>query len=126
MLNNGFYFVRIFDEGDRLHNNTKREYPREVYPFGSEEIELFACEAEYWKAIEKKTGILVAREIDMDSVVKEAFRVIDEYGKDNFSKLVYEVLEKINQGLEYDYKIKLWIDPKKRNVEPEIPDGADE
>lgn len=124
MLNNGFYFVRVINEGDRLHNNTKRRYPSDVYPFGNEEIELFACEDEYWKAIEKKTGILVARGIDMDSVVKEAFRVIDEYGRENFIKLIQEVIEKLNQCLEYDYAIKSWIDPKKMVLEPEIPEGA--
>lgn len=53
---NGIYFVR-----DDCHRNAGREYPKEVYPFGNTEIELFLYETDHiWRAIEKKAGLLVA------------------------------------------------------------------
>jgi hypothetical protein len=126
MQNNGFHFVRLINDGERLHCNTDRKYPLEVYPFGSAEIELFAYEDDYWRASEKKTGLLVARGLDMDEAVSEAKRVIDEFGKEDFVNLIRLVLDNLNLGMEYDYAIKSWVDPKKRVIEPEIPEGADE
>lgn len=126
MQNNGFHFVRLINDGERLHCNTDRKYPIEVYPFGSAEIELFAYEDEYWRVNEKKTGLLVARGVDMDEAIKEAKRVIEAYGQEQFINLIQVIIEKLNLGLEYDYEIKYWVDPRKKILEPEIPEGADE
>jgi len=127
MLNNGFYYLRL----DRCHRDGKRDYPKEIYPFGSIDIELFAHEFKgYWRVTEKKTGLLIANGVDLDEAQKNAHKVIDEYGgQEKFTGLIKDTVQKINSGLEYDYENKYWFNPAAEPVTSEIlaPEiGADE
>jgi hypothetical protein len=125
VLNNGFHFLRF----DRCHRDSRREYPEQVYPFGSAEIELFAHEsAGYWTVTEKKTGLSIAYGADLDAAQKEAHISIDKYGgPEKFIELIKDTLQKLNDGLEYDYQKKEWIDPVAVEImAPDAPSGADE
>ena len=111
MQNNQQYFCRWNQtETDRLSLNGKREYPEEIFPFGNEDIELFAHHAEkVWRVTEKKTGLLICLGADMDSVVKEAHQFMETYGKDKFIELIKDTLAKLNDGKEFDYQKQEWV-----------------
>jgi len=127
MKNNGFYFRRMALETGRLSRDSQREYPRDVFPFGSEEIELFAHQCEdTWHVTEKKTGCRVGSGEDMDAAIKDANRVIDTCGKDKFVESIKDTFKKLNEGLEYDYQRKEWIDPDAKLLVQEVDGGPDD
>jgi hypothetical protein len=127
LLNNQQYFFRVHDPRFKLNWNSERRYPSEVFPFGSPEIELFAHQGDAWYVTEKKTGTMISQGPDMDTAVKNAKEVIRAYGDEKFVSLIKDVLQKFNDGWDYDYGTKEWSDPNAVKImEPEAPVGADE
>jgi hypothetical protein len=127
MLNNQQYFFRVHDPRFKLNWNSERRYPSEVFPFGSPEIELFAHQGDAWYVTEKKTGTKISEGQDMDTAVKKANQVVEAYGHEKFISLIKDVLQKFQDGWEYDYGTKEWADPNAVKImEPEAPIGADE
>jgi len=125
--NNQNYFTRLAFEGDRLHRNSPREYPAEIFEFGMPGIELFMHQAgDIWRVTEKHTGLLVCMAPDMDSAQKAAHCEIDKYGAEKFAALIKETVTNLNSGLEYDYGLKVWVDPSKEIKEPEISELPDD
>jgi len=120
--NNGFYFIRTQHDNEPLSRDNDREYPETIFPFGSAEIELFAHEYDGdWNVTEKKTGLKVGHGVDLDAAQKDAHRVIDEYGgPEKFIELLKDTLERLKDGLEYDYESKRWINPAVEPLTSEI------
>lgn len=119
--NNQQYFFRKHDPRFKLNWNSERVYPKEVFPFGSPEIELFAHEADKWYVTEKKTGTKVSEGPDIKTAVKAAKEVIRAYGEEKFTALIKDVLQKFNDGWEYDYGTHTWDNPNAVKImEPEL------
>jgi len=107
--NNQHYFFRAIMEPNILKRDCQREYPREVFPFGSDGIELFAHEfGGIWHVTEKSTGLLVTRGNDHFTAYQNAQKFIDEIGKEKFIANIKDIYLKLNKGLEYDYLKKQW------------------
>ena len=125
--NNLHYFIRKSLPGARLSRDCQREYPRDVFPFGVEGIELFAYGQDpNWSVTEKKTGCRIGNGETLELARADAQRVLDAYGHDNFVELIKRILKNLNEGLEYDYSQKKWIDPDVRLVVQEVGEGADD
>jgi len=83
MNNDQHFFYRIKTDPDRIKRESQREYPREVFPFGSDGVELFAHEFDgIWHVTEKSTGLLVTRGNDHFTAYQNAQKFIDEIGRE--------------------------------------------
>ncbi|MBE3145443.1 MAG: hypothetical protein IMZ61_16200 [Planctomycetes bacterium] len=124
--NNGQHFIRMLLPTERLSRDSQREYPQDVFPFGDEEIKLFAHGQDpNWSVTEKFTGCRIAQGETMDLAIEGANQVVDEYGHDKFVELIKRILKNLNDGLEYDGQE--WIDPNiKPIMAPEISGAADD
>lgn len=112
MDNDNHYFFRVITEPNILKRDCQREYPHEVFPFGSDGVELFAHEFEgVWRVTEKSTGLLVTRGNDHFTAFQNAQKFIDEMGREKFISNIKDIFSKLNEGLEYDYQSKQWVDP---------------
>ena len=127
MENNQNYFIRKSLPGQRLSRDSQREYPQEVFPFGMDSIELFIHGKDgAFTVTEKSTGCRIASGEDMDSVRADAQRVLDAYGHGEFIELIKRILRNLNDGLEYDYSEKKWVDHDRPIIAPEISEAPDD
>ena len=128
MDNDLHFFIRKSLPGQRLSRDGQREYLSEIWPFETDGIELFIHGKDgAFTVTEKSTGCRIAQGEDMDSARADAQRVLDAYGHDEFIELIKRILKNLNEGLEYDYSEKKWVDHEAHPIiAPEIPEGADE
>jgi len=115
MENHQEYFYRLIPDGGWLSRDSERVYPPEVYQFGNAEMQFFMYDhGDGYNVVERTTGLHIGYGEDMDSAQKSTYDAIDTLGgQKEFIELIKDTLQKLGQGLKYNFEREAWVDPLK-------------